>query len=168
MRGLHFSLYWLFGIVAFAATACAWLIYASWFLSEVLGAALGAFLICAALGGVYGRGANRAFWGGCAIAGCSYVASMYLPNVLLPLPDDFAYRMLSRLYDVVSRELPARQQNGLYPEGTYFAPGGAFVKSPSWEPFIRAGNALVAFVVAVLGGIVASRFHRRGEPTRPK
>lgn len=87
MRGFHFSLCWLFGIVAFAAIGCASLIYASWFFSQLLGAALGVFLIFAALGGVYSRGADKAFWGGCAIAGCSYLAGMYLPKPI-PLPDD--------------------------------------------------------------------------------
>lgn len=76
--------------------------------------------------------------------------------------------MLTRLYENVSRELPAVPKKGVYPEGTYFVPAGAFVKSPLWEPFIRAGQLLVAFTVAGLGGIVARRFHRRDDPPRPK
>ena len=162
---MRFSLRWLFGSVAFIAVGCMSMVYASWVASEILGACLWTFLVCAILGAIYGRKAERAFWGGCAIAGCSYVLFLYAPNVQrqVHLPTAIADRAIRNLYNVVSKELPAEQRNGTYPEGTYFANSGAFIRRPMWDPFTRSGQVVFAFAVAILGGCMGRLFRSRSD-----
>lgn len=155
---MRFSLRWLFGFVLFAAIGCASLVYASSLYSEVLGAVLGCFLACAIIGSIYGRGAGRAFYGGCAIAGCSYILCLYLPPSI-PLPNNLADTAINRLFKVVNRELPAERQNGVWPEGTYHTGGGHYVGRPMWEPFAASARVLATFGATVLGGLAARLFY---------
>lgn len=160
---MRFSLRWLFGFVLLAAVASASLVYASWPISDALGAVLGFFLIGAVIGAAYGRAGIRAFCGGCAIAGWAYLVCLWLPKGPIdpssPFPTLAANRAINSLYNVVSRELRAEPINGNL-EGAYYVNNVPYIRRPMWEPFARAGNALIAFVVAIMGGAVARLFYR--------
>ena len=73
MRGFHFSLRWLFGVVSFLAVGCGLLIYASPFLSKLTFTAAIVILLAAILSAVYQAGNHRAFWTGFAAFGFAYL-----------------------------------------------------------------------------------------------
>ena len=167
---MRFSLRWLFGVLLLAAVASASLVYASWPISDALGAALGLFLIGAVIGAAYGRADRTAFCGGCAIAGWASLVCLWLPKGPIdpscPFPTLAANRAISSLYNLVSRELLAEPINGDL-EGAYLVNNVPYIRRPMWEPFSRVGHSFIALLVAIMGGAVARLFYRasgRNEP----
>src|SRR5215469_2700110 len=73
MRGFHFSLRWLFGVVSFLAIGCGLLIYASPWLSKLTATLAVVVLLAAAPAAIYQAGDRRAFWAGFAFFGCAYL-----------------------------------------------------------------------------------------------
>ncbi|HWB14466.1 MAG TPA: hypothetical protein VG826_34895 [Pirellulales bacterium] len=73
MRGFHFSLRWLFGIVSFLAVGCGLLIYASPFLSKLTATSAAVVLLAAIPAAIYHAGERRAFWAGFAFFGFAYL-----------------------------------------------------------------------------------------------
>ncbi|HWB14463.1 MAG TPA: hypothetical protein VG826_34880 [Pirellulales bacterium] len=73
MRGFHFSLRWLFGIVSFLAVGCGLLIYASPFLSKLTATSAAVVLLAAVPAASYHAGERRAFWAGFAFFGFAYL-----------------------------------------------------------------------------------------------
>jgi hypothetical protein len=73
MRGFHFSLRWLFGVVSFLAIACGLLFYASPFLSKLTFTATLVMLLAATFSAAYHAGGRRAFWAGFAVFGFPYL-----------------------------------------------------------------------------------------------
>ncbi|HVX14692.1 MAG TPA: hypothetical protein VHC22_26120 [Pirellulales bacterium] len=160
---MRFSLRWLFGVILFVAIASTSLIYSSWWLSDGLAAALGAFLVCVTIGAVYGRSASAAFCGGSAIAGWVYLLCLWLPLGHIGqndvAPTAAVDRAVYRLYESISWELRAEPINGDL-STAYFVNGVPYIKRPLLEPFVKAAHCLTAFVVAMLGGAVGRRFQR--------
>jgi hypothetical protein len=148
---VRFSLRWLFGLVAFAAIACLSLIYASPILSKILYAAVLAFLAMSLLGAIYSGRARRPFWGGCAILGCLYVASSYLP-LKSTNPWFVAAMTLSDVHENTARRVPLSNP-------------GSFKWNPPQSEFIEAGQSLIAFIVAMAGGLSARWFYARDKRT---
>jgi hypothetical protein len=73
MRGIHFSLRWLFGVVAFLAISCGLLIYASPFLSKLTATLAAVALLAAIPAAIYHAGDRRAFWAGFSLFGFAYL-----------------------------------------------------------------------------------------------
>ena len=83
MRGFHFSLRWLFGVVSFVAVGCGVLFYANPFLSKLTFTAMLAILIAAIPAAIYHAGERRAFWIGVATFGFAYVWLTCGPSTLV-------------------------------------------------------------------------------------
>jgi hypothetical protein len=160
---MRFSLRWLFGVISFVAVASTSLIYSSWLLSDALGAALGAFLVCVTIGAVYGRAATAAFCGGAAIAGWVYLLCLWLPRAHIShndvVPTAAADRAVYHLYELLSWELRAEPINGDLTDA-FYVDGVAYIKRPMREPFAQAAHFLTAFILAMFGGAVGRRFQR--------
>jgi hypothetical protein len=73
MRGIHFSLRWLFGIVSFLAMGCGLLIYASPLLSKLAATSAAVVLLAAIPAAIYHAGEQRAFWAGFGLFGFAYL-----------------------------------------------------------------------------------------------
>jgi hypothetical protein len=110
MRGFHFSLRWLFGVVSVLAIGCGLLIYASPFLSKLtFTAAIVAFIV-AAFVAVHRCGERRALWAGFAVFGMAYLwlicGAWQSPDGSTPLRDRLVTTdLLTRCHEL----LPARQ-----------------------------------------------------------
>ncbi len=160
---MRFSLRWLFGVISFVAVASTSLIYSSWLLSDVLGAALGAFLVCVTIGALCGRAATAAFCGGAAIAGWVYLLCLWLPTSHIDHNDavltGVADRVVDHLYESVSWELRAEPINGDLSDA-YYVDSVPYIKRPMRGPFKKAAHFLTAFILAMLGGAVGRRFQR--------
>lgn len=167
---MRFSLRWLFGLVLLAAVASGSLVYASWPISDALGAALGFFLIGVLIGAVYGRADRAAFCGGCAIAGWAYLVCLWLPKGPIdpssPFPTLAANRAIGSLHKLVSRELRAEPINGDL-EGAYFVNNVPYIRRPMWEPFSTVAHSFIAFLVAIIGGAVGRLFYRTSHRKEP-
>ena len=110
MRGPHFSLRWLFGVVSFLAVGCGLLIYATPLLSRLtFTAALGVLLV-AVVSAVCRAGERRAFWAGFAAFGFAYVwlicGSWQAPDGTVALREKL---VTTELLLWCSEKLPARQ-----------------------------------------------------------
>ena len=128
---MRFSLRWIFWLVAFAGVSCLSLKYPSPALSKSLYAALLAFLSVALLGAIYSG--RRPFWLGCAIIGWLYLASSYQPGKAAT-PWHVANDILR---DTANQIHQSR---------------------PQINDFMVAGHSLIAFTLAMTGGIVAANF----------
>ena len=113
MRGIHFSLRWLFGVVSFLAVGCGLLIYASPFLSKLTFTAAVTGLLVGLFSAVYRIGDQRAFWAGFATFGFAYVwmvcGAWQSPDGSTPLRDRLVTTdLLTRCYEL----LPSSQPRG--------------------------------------------------------
>ncbi|HVX14106.1 MAG TPA: hypothetical protein VHC22_23170 [Pirellulales bacterium] len=129
---MRFSLRWLFGVISFAAVACAGLVFPA-SLRISIGLAVHSFLLVSVLGALFAPRERRAFWGGCAIMGWFYLASEQLT---------FGLRPLREIVHGVLLELFRRLEN-------------------SHSDIFEVGQTLAAFIVALIGGGIAHGFDRR-------
>jgi hypothetical protein len=73
MRGFHFSLRWLFGVVSFMAVGCGLLVYATPLLSQLTFMAAVAVLLTGAVDAACNSGERRMYWVGFAVFGLAYI-----------------------------------------------------------------------------------------------
>jgi hypothetical protein len=163
---VRFSLRWVFASIAFLAATCATLFYASTIFSHMLALAMFAFLLLSAVGAVYAKGGERAFYGGSAIVGWSLFASIYIPAVV-PLPLEISRSMLNRLHEKIVHEVKVNPATAMthYRDSSdgYFKNGSFYVQLPSHKSFVTSGQIIAAFVASVVGGAAGRRFHARSQ-----
>jgi hypothetical protein len=151
MRGIHFSLQWLLGTIAFAAVANVSLFYASPVICWLLNLAIGYFLIVAIIGAIYTCHEVRAFWVGC-IVGLTVGWSAYWP-LATHSPASATGSLLQECYPKVARRIPTRELQA--------HKGSAYFEEPPYNLFLMAGQALMGFIVAIVSGILARWFYCR-------
>jgi hypothetical protein len=190
MRGIRFSLRWLFGVVSFLAIGCGLLIYASPFLSKLTATLAVISLLTAVPAASYHTGDRRAFWAGFALFGFAYlwmVCGAWLSHDgSASLRDRLVTTdLLTRSYDALpSRQTalsgaapPATAGWVTYNAGAIFDPytgqatvpgsGSAYMLPPSVArptdraDFLTTGHSLFAILFALLGGIITRRFSSR-------
>ena len=110
MRGVHFSLRWLFGVVSFLAVGCGLLTYASPILSKLAFTVVVTALLAGLFSAVYRIGDQRAFWAGFATFGFVYLwmvcGTWQSPDGSTPVRDRLVTTdLLIRSHDA----LPSRQ-----------------------------------------------------------
>jgi hypothetical protein len=158
---MRFSLRWLFGVTAFAAVACACLIFASESVQAWTGFALQLFLLLSALGAFYAPRDRRAFWGGCALMGWYYMGCAHLPPGLRQ-PWNMAQAVIQEIHPKVVREVQVERRVYLPNEDeTTWPTEEVTVEIPPMFYFVYVGHTLVAFLAAFAGGGVALWFDRR-------
>ncbi|HEV3340988.1 MAG TPA: hypothetical protein VG125_11545 [Pirellulales bacterium] len=165
---MRFSLRWVFGIVAFVAIGCVCLTSASEVLSKVLASILFAFLLLFIFVAIYGDGRLRAFCGGAAIAGWTFLMSAYLPPVRMPLPWWVSLSLLERAHEKVATETVVADPAASIASGVSFRNGLYYVPSPQRDPFMACGQAIVASALALIGGAVAQTVYERAKGERAK
>ena len=110
MRGPHFSLRWLFGVVSFLAVGCGLLIYATPLLSKLTFTVILGVLLAAVVAAVCRGGDRRAFSAGFAAFGFAYVwlicGSWQSPDGTVALREKL---VTTELLLWCSEKLPARQ-----------------------------------------------------------
>ncbi|HVX12332.1 MAG TPA: hypothetical protein VHC22_14210 [Pirellulales bacterium] len=156
---MRFSLRWLFGVTLFAAMSCACLIYATQSVQGWLGLALNLFLLLSILGAFYAPREQRAFWGGCALVGCYYLASDRLPSEIQQ-PRNAVSRALWRIHEKIVRDVPIEDFPAYYTGDPAVGPPKT-VQSPHIGDFLDVGHTLATFLVAFIGGAIALWFDRR-------
>ena len=188
MRGFHFSLRWLFGIVSFLAVGSGLLIYAPPFLSKLTATLTALVLLAAVPAAIYHSGDLRAFWGGFAAFGLAYLwmvcGTWQSHDGSTALRDRLVTTdLLVRCHDALPlRQTPMALTPAGYAVPAYgnavpptMTPGGAPSPYQSMTPFafvattstvdrsdfLTTGHSLFAIVFAVLGGAITRRCSSR-------
>lgn len=193
MRGFHFSLRWLFGVVSFLAVSCGLLIYASPLLSKLTFTAALVLLLASMFPAVFSAADRRAFWAGFAVFGFAYI---WLICGAWQAPDGSALRdrlattaVLEWTHDKAARRqtvsmplqspapmagtgpgMSSMMGGGGMPGGMMSGMGGMMmgpmvgaIVNPEWNDFLTTGHSLFAILFACLGGVIAKSSYRRAK-----
>jgi len=167
MRGFHFSLRWLFGIVSFLAVGCGLLIYASPLLSKLTATLTVVVLLAAVPAAIYHAGDRRAFWGGFALFGFAYL--WMLCGTWQSLDGSTALRerlvttdLLTRCHEVLPSTQASVNVNSTNPTPVataWVTYGGSVAFNPyAGQPAVPPGGASLPYqlpgTVAVVSGAV--------------
>jgi hypothetical protein len=189
MRGFHFSLRWLFGVVSFLAVGCGLLIYASPFLSKLTFSATLVVLLAAMPAAVYSAGERRAFWAGFSFFGLAYLwlicgswqspdGSELLRNRLATTAVfSWCHEKVARSHSTpmyqwtggmagppmgMSSMMSGAGGSGMMPGGmSGMSPMTSVTVTPDWSDFSTTGHSLFEIVFALLGGVIARRAYQR-------
>jgi hypothetical protein len=175
MRAPRVSIAQLLWVVLFSGVALAALRSASDLWAALLFTLTATSLLVAVLGAVYRPRGRRAFWLGFALFGWAYLLLGLVPEARSQLAttrllDDVYARVLGR--DGLTITLAPRpggnqvaSLDGSTPVMAWEIASNSFVISsgPRAESFRRIGNSLFSLLFALLGGLLARRFHAAGD-----
>jgi hypothetical protein len=159
---MRFTLRGLLVAIAFVAVSVVALLYANWYWVGAARSVVILSLSIAVCGGIFARGAARAFWLGFAILGWIHFASVGFAHWR-----GYGYLItdqgISWLHTKVAREqeMMPSADDPFGPRGTPLRP--IIVRRPDLDYFEKVARCITTIVIAGLGGFVGVYFQTRGK-----